>query len=62
MTPYEALLSFWADVDSWFEASPNPLGRGLSDEEALRVCRGGLGQIRRWVEQYRAVLHEGGET
>lgn len=58
----EALLSFWADVDSWFAANDNPLGRGLPDKDALRVTRGGLGQIRRWVEEYRTVLHEGAQS
>lgn len=57
MTPLEALLSFWADVDTLL-SQDNPLGRNLPPEQALRVCRGNLGQIRRWRDECRTVLHE----
>lgn len=54
----QALLSFFADVDTLFSESSNPLGRDLPPETALRVTRGNLGQIRRWWDAARREISE----
>lgn len=54
----QALLGFFADVDTLFTESSNPLGRDLDTERALKVCRGNLGQIRRWWDAARREIAE----
>ena len=53
-----AALEFFADCHELFSEQDNPLGGGLPETTALRVCRGNLGQIRRWWERARTQLEE----